>query len=430
MRFGITVLPDPPYTRFVELMQLAEQHGFEYGWTYDSHLLWQEPYPFLTAAALATEKIKLGLCVTNPGTREPTVTASATATLQDISPGRMIVGIGRGDSARRTIGYDPVTMVEFERSAAMIKELMNGRKVEWNGKELELPWATEQPEIPLYLAGYGPKALAVAGRQSDGVIVQLADPDIIEWIMGQARAAAAEAGRDPAALEAIVCAPCVIGGDLAAARDQVRWFPAMVSNHVFDLLQRYDKSLLPERLTSYLERREFYDYSEHSRMGAAHGEFVDDETCDRFCILGSVDDHIAKLRELEAIGVTQWNIYLMTENPEETLELYGTRDHPEAARGGDRGVTLRRVPRARRPARARRPDRRARRCPAPLLDGRVGGGARVPARAPRRAAGHGRRRRGRATCGRCSQASGPRRSSSARTSTRCRTAAGSTARSA
>jgi alkanesulfonate monooxygenase SsuD/methylene tetrahydromethanopterin reductase-like flavin-dependent oxidoreductase (luciferase family) len=215
----------------------------------------------------------------------------------------------------------------------MIRELMNGRKVEWNGKELELTWVSEQPEIPLYIAGYGPKALAVAGRQSDGVIVQLADPDIIEWIMGQARRAAEEAGRDPAALEAIVCAPCVIGDDLAAARDQVRWFPAMVSNHVFDLLQRYDKSLLPERLTTYLERREFYDYSEHSRMGAKHGEFVDDETCDRFCILGSVDDHIAKLRELESIGVTQWNIYLMTENPEATLELYGREIIPRL-RGG------------------------------------------------------------------------------------------------
>jgi probable F420-dependent oxidoreductase len=251
-----------------------------------------------------------------------------------MSSGRMVVGIGRGDSARRTIGYEPVPMAEFERSAAMIKELMNGRKVEWNGKQLELPWATEQPEIPLYVAGYGPKALAVAGRQSDGVIVQLADPDIIEWIMGQARAAAAEAGRDPAALETIVCAPCVIGGDLASARDQVRWFPAMVSNHVFDLLQRYDKLLLPERLTTYLERREFYDYSEHSRMGAAHGEFVDDETCDRFCILGSVADHIAKLRELEAIGVTQWNIYLMTENPEETLELYGQEIIPQLREAG------------------------------------------------------------------------------------------------
>jgi probable F420-dependent oxidoreductase len=334
MRFGITVLPDPPYTRFVELMQLAEQHGFEYGWTYDSHLLWQEPYPFLTAALLGTERIKLGLCVTNPGTREPTVTASASATLQDISNGRMVVGIGRGDSARRTIGYDPVPMAEFERSAAMIRELMNGRQVEWNGKELALPWATAQPEIPLYVAGYGPKALAVAGRQADGVIIQLADPDIIEWVMGQARAAASEAGRDPAALEAIVCAPCVIGDDPAAAREQVRWFPAMVSNHVFDLLQRYDRSLLPERLTAYLERREFYDYAEHSRMGAKHGEFVDDETCDRFCILGTVDDHIAKLRELEAIGVTQWNIYLMTENPEQTLELYGREIIPALREAG------------------------------------------------------------------------------------------------
>ncbi len=334
MRFGITVLPDPPYTRFVELMQLAEQHGFEYGWTYDSHLLWQEPYPFLTAAALATETIKLGLCVTNPGTREPTVTASASATLQDISGGRMVVGIGRGDSARRTIGYEPVPMAEFERACEMIKGLMNGRTVSWNEKELALPWAVEQPEIPLYVAGYGPKALAVAGRRSDGVIIQLADPDIIEWVMGQARAAAAEAGRDPSALEAIVCAPCVIGDDPASARDQVRWFPAMVSNHVFDLLQRYDRSLLPERLTAYLDRREFYDYSEHSRMGAKHGAFVDDETCDRFCILGSVEDHIEKLRELESIGVTQWNIYLMTERPEETLELYGREIIPRLREAG------------------------------------------------------------------------------------------------
>ena len=140
-----------------------------------------------------------------------------------------------------------------------------------------------------------------------------------------------EAGRDPAALEAIVCAPCVIGDDLDAAREQVRWFPAMVSNHVFDLLQRYDRRLLPERLTQYLDRREFYDYSEHSRMGAKHGEFVDDETCDRFCILGSVADHVAKLRELESIGVTQWNIYLMTENPEATLEPTGARSSRSSA---------------------------------------------------------------------------------------------------
>ena len=108
LSFGVTVLPDPPYQRLIELIQLAERHGFEYGWTYDSHVLWQESIPTLALAAAATERIKLGHMVTNPGTREPTVVASAYATLQDISDGRMVMGIGRGDSARRYIGQKPV----------------------------------------------------------------------------------------------------------------------------------------------------------------------------------------------------------------------------------------------------------------------------------------------------------------------------------
>jgi alkanesulfonate monooxygenase SsuD/methylene tetrahydromethanopterin reductase-like flavin-dependent oxidoreductase (luciferase family) len=223
MHFGITVLPDPPYTDLVRLFKQAEDNGFEIGWTYDSHVLWQDPYPLLTAAALGTERIKLGMCVTNPGTREPTVTASAHATLNDISGGRVVFGIGRGDSARRYIGLQPVKVAEYEAATAMMKDLMNGRKAEWNGKELQLEWAKDLPEIPFYLAGYGPKALAVAGRHADGVIIQLADPEIIQWIMGLARAAAEKAGRDPDALEPIVCAPAVLMDDMAAARDASRW---------------------------------------------------------------------------------------------------------------------------------------------------------------------------------------------------------------
>jgi probable F420-dependent oxidoreductase len=323
LSFGVTVMPDPPHTRFVELLRLAEEQGFDYGWTYDSHILWQESFPLLALAAAATTRLKLGHCVTNPGTREPTVVASGYATLHDISDGRMVCGIGRGDSARRVIGMDPVSVAEFERTSTMIKELMNGRPVEWNGKTLELEWAKGRPEIPLYVAGYGPRVLSIAGRISDGVVIQLADPDIVEWIMGQARDAAAAAGRDPDALEPIVCAPAVVSRDRADAREQVRWFPAMVSNHVMDLLRRYDQSLLPPALTEYVERRTFYDYTEHSRVGARHGEFVDDETCDRFCILGTPEEHVAKLKQLEAIGVKQWNVYLMTHDQEQTLEAYG-----------------------------------------------------------------------------------------------------------
>ena len=119
LSFGVTVLPDPPSSRLVELFSLAESHGFEYGWTYDSHVLWQ-PFPLLTLAVQATTTMKFGHCVTNPGTREPTVLASAYATLHDISGGRMVMGIGRGDSAVRYIGDKPVRVAEFERRCKMI----------------------------------------------------------------------------------------------------------------------------------------------------------------------------------------------------------------------------------------------------------------------------------------------------------------------
>lgn len=332
MDFGVTVLPDPPFSRWLELIQLAERHGFGYAWTYDSHVLWQESVPMLAVAARETSTIRLGQFVTNPATRDPTVLASAYATLHDLSDGRMAMGVGRGDSAVRYVGRQPMKVAEYERACGMVHELMNGREVSWNDKELQLKWVREElPPIPMWMAGYGPKALAAAGRVGDGVIVQLADPEIIQWIMATARRAAEEAGRDPAALKCIVGAPSHISDDLADAREQVRWFPAMVSNHVMDLVERYgtDGSQVPKALTDYVEKRKFYDYNEHSRVGAAHGEFVTDEICDRFCVLGDVDQAKAKLRELADVGVDQFNIYLMTHGQEETLQAYGDGIIPE-----------------------------------------------------------------------------------------------------
>jgi probable F420-dependent oxidoreductase len=243
----------------------------------------------------------------------------------------MAMGIGRGDSARRYIGQQPVRVAEFERRLRMIKEFMNGRPVEWNDKELHLKWVRpELPEIPMWVAGYGPKALAVAGRIGDGVVIQLADPVIIQWIMDTARRSAEKAGRDPSELECIVSAPTFIADDIAHARDQVRWFPAMVSNHVMDLVERYGyDSELPHELTEFVRVRKFYDYDDHSRVGAKHGDFVTDEICDRFCVLGSAEQVTAKLKELESIGVDQFNIYLMTEGQEEILDAYGTKVIPE-----------------------------------------------------------------------------------------------------
>src|SRR6478672_2626656 len=333
LTFGVTVLPDPPYTRMIELMQVAEGQGFEYAWTYDSHILWQDSYATLALAAAATSKIKLGHFVTNPGIRDPTVVASWYATMQDISNGRMAMGIGRGDSSRRVVGLEPVRVAEFEARCAMIKDLMNGRAVDWNDKQLKLEWVRpELPDIPMWIAGYGPKALAVAGRVADGVIIQLADPQIIQWIMDTARKAAEEAGRDPNELKCIVGAPSNVTDDIESAREQAKWFPAMVSNHVMDLIERYGfDSEIPDALTENVKARKFYDYKEHSRVGAKHGEFVTDDIVDRFCVLGTPEQAVEKLRELEAVGVDQFNVYLMTHSQEETLARYGDEIIPALA---------------------------------------------------------------------------------------------------
>jgi alkanesulfonate monooxygenase SsuD/methylene tetrahydromethanopterin reductase-like flavin-dependent oxidoreductase (luciferase family) len=162
------------------------------------------------------------------------------------------------------------------------------------------------------------------------VIIQLADPVIIQWIMDTARRAAEEAGRDPSELKCIVGAPSHISDDIADAREQSRWFPAMVSNHVMDLIERYgDDSEIPKDLTEFVKARKFYDYTEHSRVGAKHGEFVTDEIVDRFCVLGNVEQATGKLKELESIGVDQFNVYLMTKGQEATLEAYGDEIIPQ-----------------------------------------------------------------------------------------------------
>ena len=157
LSFGVTVLPDPPYSRMIELIQLAEQQGFEYAWTYDSHVLWQESFPVMALVADRTSKIKLGHMVTNPGTREPTVLASAYATLHDISDGRMIMGIGRGDSAVRYIGGPPMKVAPLEEALKMIKPFINGQEDSWYGKELQQKWGRpERPEHETNDTGYGP----------------------------------------------------------------------------------------------------------------------------------------------------------------------------------------------------------------------------------------------------------------------------------
>jgi probable F420-dependent oxidoreductase len=320
--FAFTLKPDMTPEHIVALTKQAEGAGFSYGWIFDSHVLWQEPYPLLTLMAASTRKMRLGTCVTNPVVRDATVTASLLATLNQISNGRMDCGIGRGDSSRRVMGKKPTTLENLEQTVRTIRDLTAGKQITYEDHPIRMSWANKGVP-PIWVAGYGPKALRCAGRVGDGVILQFADPHLIKWCLGFVREGAREAGRDFSKMKVMSATAVWVSSDKKVAREHVRWFPALVSNHVVDLVSRYRPEDLPPELTGYIQDRKAYNYLHHAEVGSSNAEFVTDEVVDRFCIVGPVADHVQKLRELKAIGVTQFNIYLMCGEEEKTLETYG-----------------------------------------------------------------------------------------------------------
>jgi probable F420-dependent oxidoreductase len=312
----------------VDLAKKAEMFGFSHVWTFDSHILWQEPYVIYSQILAETRNVIVGPMVTNPATRDWTVTASTYATLNEMYGNRTVCGIGRGDSAVRVTNGKPTTLATLRESVHVIRELGCGRAVDYNGSSIRFPWASKS-ELEVWVAAYGPKALALTGEVADGFILQLADLSIAEWTIKAVRDAAKAAGRDPMSIKICVAAPAYVGDDIPYMRDQTRWFGGMVGNHVADIVERYgENSSVPKALTDYIKNRQGYDYNEHGRAGNSHTTFVPDEIIDRFCILGNTDEHIRRLTELKELGVNQFAVYLQHDGKEETLEAYGEKIIP------------------------------------------------------------------------------------------------------
>lgn len=324
MEFAITFKGDIDPKRTVALCKQAEVAGFSYAWFFDSHVLWRDCYATMAMCMEHTEKLRFGPCVTNPGVRDWSVAASMFATLGLQSGGRIDMGVGRGDSSRRVLGRKPLnveTMVEF---CDAVKKMVRGDQVQYDEESapVQIPWANGY-DMPVWIAAYGPKALAAAGASSDGLIIQLADPWLVKWFTDQALDAGKQAGKDMGKFKVMSAAPVWVG-DMKKARAQTRWFPAMVGNHVADLVMRYGKEgqKVPKRLTDYIEGRKGYDYRHHADKDADHLGFITNDIIDSFGILGTAKQHIEKIKELESIGVTQFNIYLMCGEEERIIAEY------------------------------------------------------------------------------------------------------------
>ena len=342
MDIGVVLQTNPPASRVVDLARRAETYGFSHVWTFDSHILWQEPYVIFSQILAATRKVFVGPMVTNPATRDWTLTASLFATLNDMFGNRTVCGIGRGDSAVRVTNGAPVGLNEMRESVHVIRELANGRAVDYKGSSIRFPWAARST-LEVWLAAYGPRMLAMTGEVADGYILQLADPDIAAWTIASVKDAAVRAGRDPDSITFCVAAPAYVtdGSDahLAHAREQCRWFGGMVGNHVADLVGRYGSGeggsgAVPQALTDYIKGRAGYDYNEHGRAGNTHAAFVPDEIVDRFCIIGPPSVQLERLAQLRALGVDQFAVYLQHDDMDGTLAAYGNQVIPGVVAAG------------------------------------------------------------------------------------------------
>lgn len=328
MKFGASHT-NSPATRSLEILRALEAADFDQYWAFDSHVIWQDYCTQLgwLIAHSRSDRMQFGTCVTNPVTRDPSVTASVFATMNQLTDGRMICGIGRGDSSVRVMKRRPANLAYVEEAIEIIRTLGSGRPMQIDGVDVHLDWA--KGDLTIYVAGYGPKALRLAGRVGDGVIFQVADPFFIEWGMGFVREGAEAAGRDPDEIVIHCATAAYISDDLDDARNQVRWFPALVANHIADVLRHHDPDVVPDYVAEYLESRPEYDYTKHGHRGADHSKYVPDEICDRFCVIGSVEESAAKVRELASIGVSEFNIYPYIPNLEDVIETYGREIVPE-----------------------------------------------------------------------------------------------------
>jgi 5,10-methylenetetrahydromethanopterin reductase len=309
MRLGAQFLAQD-FDEYLLSVQKAEEAGYEFAWIIDSQLLWQDFYVYAARGLAATERIVFGSAVTNPFTRHLTVTASGFGTLAQIHPGRIVLGIGRGDSAVRPMGLPPVRTKVLGEAIAVLQELLGGRSVQMNDTDVHLRWATEDLGVPIMLSATGPKNLRQAGRVADRVMLYVGvSAEAISWAMGHVRAGAEEAGRDPDDVKISILCAMRVSEDQEAAWEACRWSPAACANHIADMARNNPDNDMPEVMQRLIQSRDQYDYYDgHLDSGAQHTAYLTGELVDDFAISGPPEKCLEQLRVVADLGVDEVSV--------------------------------------------------------------------------------------------------------------------------
>ena len=320
MDYGLGLFLNEPPERLLEMVRLVDRAGFSHAWIADSQVIWREAHVLLGAAAVQTDRVILGTGVTQPETRDLTVTASAFASLSELTGGRTALGIGAGDSALETIGKGPVKLADLEASVRTLRGLLGGQEVAHLGTEVQMGWIESDPP-PIFVAGSGPKILRLAGRIADGVIMLVGvSPEYVAGAMAAVRDGARSVGRDLDAdgFQYVLWTPCSINEDGEAARNAVK-------AHVARALKRpLPFALSDEHQSAVDEIYRQYEYYEHMAVGTKHGDLVPDGLVTEFAIAGTVDECRYQIERIEGSGIDQLSIIPHSQNPADRRRILST----------------------------------------------------------------------------------------------------------
>jgi 5,10-methylenetetrahydromethanopterin reductase len=296
--FGVGLFPTEPLAKMIHLAKVTEELGYSHIWVGDSHLIWREAYINMAAMLLHTNRVKLGTGVTNPLTRHPSVVASAYATLEDHAPGRIIVGIGLGDSSVETMGMKPAKLAFFEKTIQQLRDLLAGKEVQLETGKIHLLHPCKR-RVPIYIAASGPKMLELSGRIADGIIVLVGVADeYIAHAQAKIAAGARAAGRNLQDINLLLWVPCAVS-DLAPAKNAVKAHVARVVAHPLPYV------LDPNEQKVLEEIRKTYDYYHHMDQEANHADVIPDWLVDKFAIAGSVAECRAQIERIKNTGIQQ-----------------------------------------------------------------------------------------------------------------------------
>ena len=303
MDVGLLMFPHP--ARTAGMAQRAEELGFRSIVFADTQCLTPEVWSQLMLAASATDRIEIGTGVTNPVSRDAAVTASAALGLQVASQGRVVLGIGRGDSSMAKIGRRPAPPADFERYVARLRAYLAGETVDREGEPSRIEWLDdcEVPPVPIEVAATGPKVIDIAARHADQVCFAVgADPARLEDCMSRARQGAEQAGRDPKELRFGAYVNCVVHEDRQVAREAIRGGLSVFAH--FSGFQGMEIDSLPEGVRDAARHlRTGYDMKNHAVAAGAHAQALDVEFIHRFGIAGPLDEAIGRFQEIQGTGI-------------------------------------------------------------------------------------------------------------------------------